>query len=215
MGGNHSQYLENVLNRYESYTYQWQLMMVHPRESTEFEDLIEKGRVVTSGGRVLCATALGLTVGEAKAKAVAEEYGDETAFAFAPEGELIGLARSLAGRNACVCRSAPPHETWTRTELDRYVGGPMLANWQGHWLVGGRKTFGGCPAVTTLYWLENDRLVEIMELPSGGDNSYTGFVELEPGRALVSYYSSHETAGPEEANIYLAELRLTTCPSKP
>jgi len=30
---------------------------------------IEKGRVVTNGGRVLCATALGLTVGEAKAKA--------------------------------------------------------------------------------------------------------------------------------------------------
>jgi len=30
---------------------------------------IENGRVVTNGGRVLCATALGLTVGEAKAKA--------------------------------------------------------------------------------------------------------------------------------------------------
>ena len=30
---------------------------------------IEGGRVVTNGGRVLCATALGLTVGEAKAKA--------------------------------------------------------------------------------------------------------------------------------------------------
>ncbi|MBW1870158.1 MAG: phosphoribosylamine--glycine ligase, partial [Deltaproteobacteria bacterium] len=30
---------------------------------------IEKGRVVTNGGRVLCATALGLTVGEAKARA--------------------------------------------------------------------------------------------------------------------------------------------------
>jgi len=30
---------------------------------------IEEGRVVTNGGRVLCATALGLTVGEAKAKA--------------------------------------------------------------------------------------------------------------------------------------------------
>ena len=30
---------------------------------------IEKGRVVTNGGRVLCVTALGLTVGEAKARA--------------------------------------------------------------------------------------------------------------------------------------------------
>jgi phosphoribosylamine--glycine ligase len=30
---------------------------------------IERGRVVTNGGRVLCVTALGLTVGEAKARA--------------------------------------------------------------------------------------------------------------------------------------------------
>lgn len=138
-----------------------------------------------------------------------EEYGDETAFMFARDGELIGLARSLAGKNACVCRSQPPHEVWTRTELDRYVGGPMLVNWQGHLLAGGRKTLGGSPAVTTLYWLENDQLTEIMELPSGGDNSYTGFVEIEPGRALVSYYSSHEGTRPNESSIYLAELQMS------
>ncbi len=44
-----------------------------------------------------------------------------------------------------------------------------------------------------------------MTLPSGGDNSYPGFV-VDAGKrtAYVSYYSSHEG----KAAIYLATLRL-------
>ena len=51
---------------------------------------------------------------------------------------------------------------------------------------------------------------EFAELPSGGDNSYPGFLELAPGRALVSYYSSHEkdASGKTITAIYLAELAL-------
>jgi hypothetical protein len=63
---------------------------------------------------------------------------------------------------------------------------------------------------TTLYWLTNDQLEEITELPSGGDNSYPGFVPLSDTRGLLSFYSSHEGSGsglPPSA-IYLAELRL-------
>jgi len=74
---------------------------------------------------------------------------------------------------------------------DRYIGGPLLVKWQGHDLAGGRKTIGG-KAVTALDRLAGNRLHQIAELPSGGDNSYPGFVELGPNRALVSYYSSHE-----------------------
>lgn len=46
--------------------------------------------------------------------------------------------------------------------------------------------------------------------PSGGDNSYPGFVALSPTRALVSYYSSHDkdAAGRTITAIYLAELTL-------
>ena len=60
-----------------------------------------------------------------------------------------------------------------------------------------------------LYWLENDALVPFAELPSGGDNSYPGFVELDDGRGLVSWYSSHEKdeTGKTITAIYLAELR--------
>ena len=61
-----------------------------------------------------------------------------------------------------------------------------------------------------IYWLVADELREIAELPSGGDTSYPGFVELANGKALVSYYSSHEAdaAGKVITAIYLAELGL-------
>lgn len=136
-----------------------------------------------------------------------EEYGDETAFLFEDDGSVLAVARSGGGRNAQVCRSRPPYDRWQRAGLDRYIGGPLLAKWGNRYLVGGRKTVTGEP-VTALYWLVNDELHEFTELPSGGDNSYPGFVELGPNRALVSYYSSHErdqAAGTITA-IYLAEL---------
>jgi hypothetical protein len=45
----------------------------------------------------------------------------------------------------------------------------------------------------------------LVTFPSGGDNSYPGFVvDQEKGRLHVSYYSSHEG----KAAIYLATLRL-------
>ena len=70
----------------------------------------------------------------------------------------------------------------------------MLKKWGDHYLVGGRKHTEAGP-VTALSWLVNDELVEALELPSGGDTSYSGFVALSPQRGLFSYYSSHEGSG--------------------
>lgn len=138
-----------------------------------------------------------------------EDFGDETAFLFDDDGAALAIARSGGGRNAQVCRSQPPYDTWQRVDLDRYIGGPLLVRWGEHDLVGGRKTLDG-QSKTALYWLVDDRLVDLAELPSGGDNSYPGFVELGPGRALVSWYSSHEqdAEGRTITAIYLAELTL-------
>jgi len=76
------------------------------------------------------------------------------------------------------------------------------------YLVGGRKTVDPAAPRTTLYWLDGDRLVEALELPGGGDNSYPGFVARDETRGLLSYYSSHEGSGTSLAPsaIYLAEL---------
>ena len=142
-----------------------------------------------------------------------ETRGDETAFLFEPDGAIVAVARGGGRTNAELCRSRPPYDTWQRVDLGRQIGGPLLARWRGHWLVGGRKSIG--EARTALYWLVGDKLQEIAELPNGGDCSYPGFVVLDGGergenRALVSYYSSHEKddAGQPITAIYLARLRI-------
>ena len=138
-----------------------------------------------------------------------ERYGNETAFLFEPTGEILAVARTGNARNAQVLRSRPPDRRWERKDLDRHIGGPLVAKWGGRYLVGGRKSLGDGPR-TTLYWLVNDALKEFAELPSAGDNSYPGFLELSPTRALVSYYSTHEkdAAGKAITAIYLAELAI-------
>jgi hypothetical protein len=138
-----------------------------------------------------------------------EEFGDETAFLFEPDGALVAVSRTGGNRNSQLVRAASLDEPVTRLDLGQAIGGPLLTKWDGRYLVGGRKTSGGSPR-TALHWLVGEQLHEIAELPSGGDNSYPGFVELAPGRALLSYYSSHERddAGRPITAIYLAELEV-------
>jgi hypothetical protein len=140
-----------------------------------------------------------------------EEWGNETAFQIASDGGVTAVARTL--HNAQLCRSRPPYAEWTRTGLGRFIGGPLLARWQGRYLVGGRHMTAEEPAVTVLYWLEGDSLEEIARLPSAGDNSYPGLVELPSGEALVSWYSTHEkdAAGQPFTAVYLAQLSLGAC----
>ncbi len=138
-----------------------------------------------------------------------ETAGDETAFLFEPDGSVLAVGRR-GGAPAQLLRSSPPYTQWKRKDLDRYVGGPLLTKWGSRYLVGGRNTTKQNGPKTSLCWLAGDQLHEFAELPSGGDNSYPGFVELAPNRALVSYYSSHERdpAGKPITAVYLAELIL-------
>lgn len=140
-----------------------------------------------------------------------QEWGNETAFQFGSDGSVIAVARTL--RNAQLCRSEPPYDEWTRTDLGRFIGGPLLARWRGEWIVGGRHAEEGTSPVTALYRLNGDELQEIARLPSAGDNSYPGLVELPSGDALVSWYSTHEKgpSGMPFTAVYLAELTLGAC----
>jgi hypothetical protein len=138
-----------------------------------------------------------------------EVNGDETAFQFESDGGIIAIGRR-GSANAQLLRSRRPYTQWERKDLDRYVGGPLLARWGGLYVVGGRKTIGGKEPKTSLCWLVGDQLHEFAELPSGGDNSYPGFVELSPTHGLVSWYSSHERDANGDAltAIYLADLEI-------
>ena len=137
-----------------------------------------------------------------------EKQGDETAFLFEDNGDLLAIGRS--GSNpAWVMRSRPPFDHWDRKQLDRYIGGPLLAKWGDRYLVGGRQRKNG-KYVTSLYWFKDDQLHEFASLPSGGDNSYPGILILSPDHALISYYSSHEKDkdGKPITAIYMADLNL-------
>ena len=101
-----------------------------------------------------------------------------------------------------------PYAQWDREDLDRYIGGPLLVHWGERWVVGRRNTKSG--PKTSLCWLQGNKLHEFAELPSGGDNSYPGFLDLGGGKAIVSWYSSHERDqdGKIVTAIYLADLKI-------
>jgi hypothetical protein len=138
-----------------------------------------------------------------------ETEGDETAFLFEPDGTVLGIGRRSAPTVQWL-RSSPPYVTWQRCDLNDHVGGPLLARWGDRYLVGGRQSTTDRGPKTVLWWLVDQELREFAELPSGGDNSYPGFVALSPTRALVSWYSSHErdADGQIMTAIYLADLEI-------
>ena len=134
--------------------------------------------------------------------------GNETAFLFQKNGDLLAISRSQGNEPALLIRSSSPFQKMNRKGLSEYIGGPLLARWGEKFIVGGRRlTESG--RRTTLYWLQDESLHPFAELPSDGDNSYPGFVELDDGSGLVSWYSSHEkdANGKRITAIYLAELK--------
>ncbi len=148
-----------------------------------------------------------------------EVRGDETAFQFGSKGDILAIGRR-GGDKAQLLKSKPPYRKWNRREMDRYIGGPLLTKWGGRHVAGGRKSgaalVGKRGPKTALYWLnpeaktEKNLLTEFVELPSNGDTSYPGFVELSPTRAIVSWYSSHEkdSKGKPITAIYMADLNI-------
>lgn len=167
-------------------------------EGRSSRDLIESAMLESDDGLVWKTRSL-----------FQETRGDETAFQFEADGRILAVARRGGGA-AQLCRSTPPYDAWEREDLDRYIGGPLLTRWNGRYVVGGRQSVKGEGAKTSLYWLAGDQLHEFARLPSGGDNSYPGFLELDARHAVVSWYSSHErdADGKTITAIYMADLEI-------
>ncbi len=134
------------------------------------------------------------------------EEGNETAFQILADGTMLALSRER-GEKSQLARSTPPYRDWDRKKLPHYIGGPLITAWGDQTFVSGRKNTSNGPK-TALYWLVDDELQFVAELPSGGDNSYPGFVEIDEQRGLISWYSSHEKdeSGNPITAIYLADL---------
>lgn len=67
---------------------------------------------------------------------------------------------------------------------------------------------------TKIWEFKDDRLKEVIELPSSGDNAYAGTAFMPDGSLLLSYYSQHESGSgggwkqEMSADIFIAKISL-------
>jgi len=135
------------------------------------------------------------------------DKNDETAISFKPDGTMIMTARLEMepdrwgyhpDAHTLIGVASPPYTEWKlgrgyETRLD----GPYL--WQigertyacGRRHVGAKKTMGSAwgRKRTSLYLVEDDRLVFLSDLPSCGDTSYAGVI-VEGDDIFIDYYTS-------------------------
>ena len=150
---------------------------------------------------------------------------NEVFLEFAPDGILWALARD----GLALCRAEPPYGNLViQKRLAIPHGGPLVKRLPTgfviitrQWDPPGRRNLR-----TEISWLpDGGELRSITRLPSGGDTSYAAWLDVAPGRAIVSYYSSHEhkmdvPIGPKPkdpadaehttaADIFLADVSYT------
>lgn len=123
--------------------------------------------------------------------------GNEVGLDFDASGKLWALVREDShGCVPALCTAEPPYTTFQNvTRLPVRLQGPMLKRLEGACVIAGRRwdNPGRRNLRTDLFLLEDGHdLTCVRSLPSGGDTSYAGWLDVAPGRALVSYYSSHE-----------------------
>ena len=140
-------------------------------------------------------------------------FPNETTVRFLPDGRMLLLIRrEKEDKKAYLGISEAPFTNWELRPLPFQIGGPELAVLpDGTLLAGGRAYFEDAHTETGLWKGSARGDFELWKtLPSGGDNSYPGFL-IEDGKLLVVYYSSHELTRPDgrpRAGIYLARVRI-------
>ena len=92
---------------------------------------------------------------------------------------------------------------WQWDDLGIRLGGPDIITLPNGKTIIGSRSFRENKAYTSLFGLDkNGKAVQLLELPSGNDTSYPGFVVVND-ELWVSYYSGHEG----KTSIYLAKVK--------
>ena len=130
---------------------------------------------------------------------------NETTVRFLANGDAMMLVRREAeDKQAWIGTAKAPYREWKFTPAGFQVGGPNFIQLPDGSIVGGGRDYRGSPKnVTMAGMLTPAAYSPALRLPSGGDNSYPGFVWYKD-RLWTSYYSSHEG----KTSVYLAKIAL-------
>lgn len=157
------------------------------------------------------------------------DHNDETDFEFLPDGRILATGRLEAGdglwgdREACTLLSVArwPYETWSyaRSSVTR-LDGPCLFPYNGRTYAIGRYQASFFPRLveqggvfsrkrTSLFLVEETRMVRLTDLPSAGDTSYAGIV-IQGDDLYASYYTSPVEKDPTwiEGMFGLTDIRM-------
>ena len=123
--------------------------------------------------------------------------GNEVSFDFDADGSLWALAREDGcGSVPAVCVADPPYASFRSVSRPALrMQGPLIKRLAGGCVLVGRRWDlpGRRNLRTDVFWLEDGRdPCFVRSLPSGGDTSYAGWLDVGEGAAVISYYSSHE-----------------------
>ena len=137
---------------------------------------------------------------------------NEAALMFDNKDNLTVVLRSVdSAPNATIAESHAPFTDWKLKPLivngwQNKIGGPAVYRLPDGRIIAAGRLYGDKITRTGagLIDLAAGQLANIVELPSGGDNSYPGLVWHE-GKLWMSYYSSHEG----KTSIYLAKIEVT------
>lgn len=166
---------------------------------------------------------------------VVTRNGSEATFRITDAGTMRIAIRGGDDNRFTMASADPPYTDWRLQDMGYVIPAPRLVEAGGREYVIGRQHLrepsgpggSGEPGGpgdaddpgriverrTSIWRVEEDRVIHVLDLPSGGDTSYVGAVRYEDGALLLSYYSQHEVDTGEKhflypANIYLAKVRL-------
>lgn len=153
---------------------------------------------------------------------------NEISIDFSSDGTMYALLRNdTYGSIPFLAKSLPPYNEFFSCEiLPIRLHGPRIKRMKNACVIIGRNWNepGRRNLRTDIHILEDNKVLKFVStLPSGGDTSYASWLDKEPGKAVVVYYSAHEhcmdygfdqdmendPAAPEHhcgADIYLAHV---------
>lgn len=130
---------------------------------------------------------------------------DESTVRFLPDGRMVMLmrTRSLQDEMAQIGWSKAPYREWHWKKQSVHVGGPNFIVLPDGKMIGGGRWMTANGSRTGIGAMTLEQYTPQLALPSGGDNSYPGFV-YHDGMLWTLYYSSHEG----KTAIYLAKISV-------